>query len=71
MDDLTVKQAALELGIPARTILYRLKKGTMKGEQLAGWQWIIPRAEVERWRGCGKIKPGRKPPRRPPPDEET
>jgi excisionase family DNA binding protein len=58
MDDLTVKQAAAELGIPARTILHRLKTGKMRGQQLAGWQWVIPREEVERWRGQPRIKPG-------------
>jgi excisionase family DNA binding protein len=61
MDVFTVKQASSELGIPARTILYRLKIGEMQGELIDGQLWLIPRAEVEAWRQRGELRRGRKP----------
>lgn len=60
MDQLSIKQAAVELGISERTVLDRIKAGRIQAEQVNGWLWLIDRAEVERWRGTGKMRPGRK-----------
>jgi excisionase family DNA binding protein len=60
-DYLTALEAAAELGIPLRTLTYRLRQGLMRGEAVSPRLWLIPHAEVERWRGRGKLRPGRKP----------
>jgi excisionase family DNA binding protein len=58
-DFLTVAEAAAVLGLPERTISYRLQKGFMRGERAGRRLWLIPRAEVERWRGRGALPRGR------------
>jgi excisionase family DNA binding protein len=72
MDYMTVGQAAAALGVDARTVRHRLEKGQMSGEKITDRLWMIPLAEVERWRSCGKMKPGpvKGTTRRPPPSEE-
>jgi excisionase family DNA binding protein len=60
-DELTVAQAAAELGITPATLRARLQRGVMQGRSLAGRVWLIPRAEVERWRPRGHLRPGRHP----------
>jgi excisionase family DNA binding protein len=59
-DYCTVAEAAAILGIPERTIAYRLSRGMMQGERAGARLWLIPRAEVERWRGRGKLPSGPK-----------
>jgi excisionase family DNA binding protein len=49
-DFLTVAEAAAILGVPGRTIAYRLQQGFMQGEQVNPRLWLIPREEVERWK---------------------
>ena len=63
---LTVDEAADALGVGAHAIRKRLLRGLMRGEPLGSGRrriWLIPRDEVERWRGAGKLKPGPKPKR--------
>ncbi len=67
-DMLTVAEAAQELGITVRGVQERLLRGAMRGERLTPRMWVIPREEVERWRGKGRLKPGR-PPKEPTADE--
>ena len=66
MDEfMTVTQAADTLGLAVSTVRTRLERGQMQGLRLHPRLWLIPRAEVERWRQLGKQRPGRKPARPP------
>ena len=58
---LNVRQAAAALGVSGRTVRDRLLTGSMTGELLYGYLWIVPQEEVERWKVLGRQKPGRKP----------
>ena len=60
-DYLTASEAAAALELPLRTVQYRLRRGIMQGVPVNARLWLVPRAEVERWRGQGKLRPGRKP----------
>jgi excisionase family DNA binding protein len=60
-DYLTAKDAATALGLPKRTVIYRLARGLMQGVQVGGRLWLMPRTEVERWQGQGKISPPGRP----------
>ena len=60
-DLLTVAETAQELGLTVRGVQERLRRGLMRGERVSPRLWMIPRAEVERWRTLGRQKPGRKP----------
>ena len=60
MDVVTVTQAAAILGVDERTVRHRLRRGDMAGQRVSPRLWLIPRAEVERLRGAGRFKPGRK-----------
>ncbi len=70
-DLLTVDEAATALGVSAHAIRKRLLRGLMRGESIGSGRrrlWLIPRAEVDRWRGVGQLKRGPKPrPRGPEP----
>ena len=57
---MTTADAAKELGISQVAVRYRLEKGLMQGKSVAGKLWLIPRAEVERWKALGRQKPGPK-----------
>lgn len=61
MEYLTVGQAAMVLDVDMRTLRHRLEKGQMAGERVTNRLWMIPVAEVERWKAIGKMKPGPKP----------
>jgi excisionase family DNA binding protein len=54
-------EAAAALGMSLTGIHARLRSGQMAGERIGARGWLIPRAEVERWREQGKLKPGPKP----------
>jgi excisionase family DNA binding protein len=58
-DLLTLQEVATELGLPVRTVQNRVRAGQMRGEHPR--LWMVPRAELERWRNQGKLKPGPKP----------
>ena len=58
---LTVTEAADELGLTVRGVQERLRRGLMRGERVSPRLWMVPRAEVERWKALGRQKPGRKP----------
>jgi excisionase family DNA binding protein len=64
-DYITISEAAAELGIPPRTLAYRLERGLMRGERVNARLWLVPRSEVEQWRGVGRLRPGRRPNPRP------
>lgn len=55
----TVPQAAKELGLTRRGVLFRLTAGTMQGIKVSPKLWLIPAAEVDRWRELGKARQGR------------
>ena len=61
---MTVTQAAAALGVDGSVVRRRLLSGAMKGEHLHGRLWLIPEAEVERWKRLPKPRPGPKPGRR-------
>ncbi len=58
-DLLTVTEAAEQLGVSVSAIQVRLRSGTMRGIRPSPRIWLVPRAEVERWKAKGKLKPGR------------
>ena len=60
-DYLTASEAAAALGLPLRTVQYRLRRGLMRGVAVNPRLWLVPRAEVERWQRQGKLRPGPKP----------
>jgi excisionase family DNA binding protein len=60
-DYLTAAEAAAILGLPGRTVRYRLERGIMRGVAVNPRLWLVPRAEVERWRAVGTLRAGRKP----------
>ena len=60
-DYLTASEVAAALDLPLRTVQYRLRRGLMRGVAVNRRLWLVPRAEVERWRGEGKLRPGPKP----------
>jgi hypothetical protein len=53
----TVAEAAGELGLTVRGVQYRLKHGLLRGENIAGRAWLIPRAEIERAKGVRPRSP--------------
>jgi excisionase family DNA binding protein len=57
----TVTEAAAQLGLSARAVAYRLERGMMQGVKVNPRLWLVPSDEVERWRGRGRLPPGRKP----------
>ncbi len=61
MEYMTVAQAAAELGMSARAVRNRIERGEMKAERLNPRLLLIPRAEVDRWRVIGRLRPGPKP----------
>lgn len=54
----TVAEAARELGLSVEAVHKRLRAGVMRGERISPRLWLVPRAEVERWRVLGRRKPG-------------
>ena len=57
---LTVAEAAAELGLTVAGIARRLQRGDMRGVKVNPRLWLIPREEMGRWRGKGKLRPGPK-----------
>lgn len=45
---MTRTQFAKATGLTARQVIYGLRLGRIKGEQVGGWVWTIPDSEVER-----------------------
>lgn len=52
-----VADAAREMGISRRALQDRIARGDVKAERMNPRLWLVPRAEVERWKGRGKMKP--------------
>jgi excisionase family DNA binding protein len=63
MDYMSVAGAAKALGVAGRTIRARIAAGQMHAEQVNPRLWMIPLAEVERWRAIGRLKRGPSPKR--------
>jgi excisionase family DNA binding protein len=59
--DLTVGEAARELGLSVRAVQRRLEHGLLSGRNVGGRVWLIPREEVERAKVAGRLRPGPKP----------
>ncbi len=57
----TVAEAATELGISTRAVLHRIAHGEIKARKLTPRMYVVPRAEIERWKPVGKRKGGRPP----------
>ena len=57
----TVAEVAELLGLSVRGVAHRLERGQMKGVKVNPRLWLVPRDEVEAWKGRGKLPPGRKP----------
>jgi excisionase family DNA binding protein len=60
MDYVTVAQAASQIGVSPRAIRQRIERGELKAEQVNPRLLMIPKSEIERWRGIGRLKPGPK-----------
>src|SRR5215211_7984041 len=60
-DLLTVAETARELDLTIRGVQERLRRGRMQGERVSPRLWMVPRAEVDRWKQLGRQRPGRKP----------
>lgn len=56
----TVDEAASELGVSASVIRKRLQRGQMQAQRMGVRMWAIPQSEIERWRGQGLLRRGRK-----------
>ncbi len=56
---LSAPEAARALGLNRRTVQDRLVSGALAGWRVGG-RWVVSRAEVERARAAGRLKPGRK-----------
>jgi excisionase family DNA binding protein len=64
MDEyITATDAARELGISRSALHSRIQRGEIRAIRPSPRLLLIPRSEVERWRGKGKLKPGPKPQR--------
>jgi excisionase family DNA binding protein len=59
-DALTVPEAARALNIDQVTVRRRLLHGTLQGRRVGARLWLIPRAEVERAKAAGRLRPGPK-----------
>lgn len=65
MDEyLTVNEAARELGIGHSAMHSRIQRGEIQAVRVNARLLLIPRGELEQWRGKGKLKPGPKPKKR-------
>jgi len=60
MEYYTPTQAAEAMGITGRALRKRIERGEVQATRLSVHVVLIPTAEVERLRGVGKFKPGRK-----------
>ena len=58
---MSVTEAAQELGLTRRGVLLRIQKGQMAAERVGPKFYLVPRAEIERWKAIGKRKGGRPP----------
>lgn len=63
MDYVTVAQAAKALGLTPDGVRDRIRRGDIEAVRVNPRLLMIPRAEVEKWRGRGKLKTGPKPKR--------
>ena len=55
---MTVREAAVAMGISARALRNRIERGEVRAERVGPRLLLIPHDEVERWRGRGTLKPG-------------
>jgi hypothetical protein len=57
----TAEQAAQAMGITSRALRKRIQRGDVQAMRLSERVLLVPQTEVERLRGHGKFRPGRKP----------
>lgn len=55
---LNIVQAARELGIPHRTLVYHIHQGTIAARWVPNSIWVVSRKEVARWKGRGGRRVG-------------
>ena len=55
----TIAEAARELGVTPRTVQHRISTGEMAADKITPRFYMIPRAELDRWKAIGKRKGGR------------
>ena len=58
---MTVAQAAEALGLTPDGVRDRIRRGYIRAVRINPRLLMIPREEVEKWRGKGKLKTGPKP----------
>ena len=56
----TVTEAARELNLSGRAVLHRIQRGELRAERISARLYLIPRAEVDRHKVIGRLRPGRK-----------
>jgi len=64
---MTVQEAAAELGLSVRAVLNRIERGELHAERMGARLWVIPASEIARQRAIGRLKPGPKPAPKAPP----
>jgi excisionase family DNA binding protein len=57
---MTVTEAAAALGITEQSVRHRIRAGHLRGRRVGARLWLIPRAEVERAKAAGRLRPGPK-----------
>lgn len=58
---MTVTEAAAVLGLSVAAVRRHVQMGRIRGERVGSRMWLIPKEEVDRWKGIGKLKRGPKP----------
>jgi len=59
--DLTVEEAAAEIGLHYETCLKLLRNGDMPGFKAGPRLWRIPRKALDEWKAKGGVKPQGRP----------
>ncbi len=58
---MSVTEAAAAMGISVTALYDRIRAGTVRADRVGQRVLLIPATEVERLRGTGRLRPGRKP----------
>lgn len=53
---MTLVEAAAALGLSVSALRTRAEKGYIQAEKVGPRMWLIPRDEVEKWKGKGRLK---------------
>ena len=60
-EELTVEQAAAELGMSPAGVRRRIQRGDLRARRIGARVLVIARADVELWKARGRLRPGPKP----------